>query len=96
MPAEFTPIIKTVSTAGSAVQVSTTSKIIPGVLVRAFRTNVGEIYIGQDDASSTTGFPISPGDTLTLRSETRLDLLSWYVDADTDGNKAAFAVLENE
>lgn len=93
----FNPIVTTVTTAGTRVQVTSSSILVRQATFRPLVTNSGEVYIGDDGVSSSDGFPISPGDSYTLRPHNGvLDLAQIYVDADTSGDKVAISVIEDE
>lgn len=56
---------KTVTTAGSRVTLAS-SQACKSVCVKALQTNSGYIYVGDSFVSSTTGFQLLPGDTISL------------------------------
>lgn len=56
---------KTVTTAGSRVSLAS-SQACKSVCVKALQTNSGYIYVGDSFVSSTTGFQLLPGDTISL------------------------------
>lgn len=57
--------VKTVPTAGTAVQLST-SVSIKTVTIRAYSTNTGIIYVGDSSVTSANGFQLSPQETVSL------------------------------
>jgi len=69
----------TVST--TATPLSTESvKTITGVLIRAESTNTSTVYVGNENVTISNGFPLSPGDALTLEIA---DLSKVYVITDS-------------
>jgi hypothetical protein len=89
----------TVSTAGSAVQVSTTPRPFVWALFHIPPGNTGDIYIGDINVSSTNGFSlqkltanVTHLDNIVLdgkrfAEDPPLDLKDFYVDAVTSGDK---------
>jgi len=58
---------KTVATAGTRVQLSTTSKLITDLIVQANSGNSGVIYVGDSTVSSSVfAIAITAGNTLSL------------------------------
>lgn len=56
---------KTVTTAGTRVTLAA-SQAVQSVTVKALIANTGLIFVGDASVSSTTGFQLSPGDSVTL------------------------------
>lgn len=55
---------KTVTTAGTQVQlVSTARRVRGGVYLKPLNSNGGVIYVGNASVSSTDGFELAPGDS---------------------------------
>jgi hypothetical protein len=89
----------TVSTAGSAVQVSTTPRPFVWALFHIHPGNSGNIYIGDINVSSTNGFSlqkltanVAHLDNIILdgkrfAEDPPLDLKDFYVDAATSGDQ---------
>ena len=50
--------------AGTPLQLA--SNACKSVTIKAMTTNVGTIYVGGSSVTSSTGFPLGPGDTLSL------------------------------
>ena len=88
----------TVTTAGTAVQLSTTSTIARRLKVKALAGNTGNVYVGDSDVSSTTGWELDGGEEIIFDdntsvprgSEKEFDLSTTYVDAATNGDKVMF------
>lgn len=83
-------IQKTVTTAGTRVQVSTDALLnVRSAVVQALATNTGVIYVGGSNVDSTHGVTLQPGESITLEVEgDHLNLSSVYIDAATNGDKA--------
>jgi len=77
-----------VSTAGSAVQLSTGT--IKTVTIRAYKSNTGLIYVGSASVSSSNGFELAPSETVSLDISS---LGSIYLDADVNGNGVSYVTL---
>lgn len=78
---------KTVTTAGTRVQLTTTSTGIHTVSVRALTGNTGLIYIGNSAVASTTGVELSAGDAITI---TINDLSKVYIDSAVNGEGVTY------
>jgi len=80
---------KTVSTAGTAVQLATSNTWVRFVIVQSDYDNTGEVYVGGSDVSSDNGIILQPGDALaiSLSRGNRVNLADLYVDASADGQK---------
>jgi len=90
---------KTVTTAGTAEQVTTTSTPIPGVWVSADLGNTeGPIVLGDVNVvaanSSMQGISLIPGNMSIFINVNNLDLL--WVDAQGNGDKLVFAYVQPE
>lgn len=91
----------TVTTAGTAVAGPTTPL---GVLfmLQAHPDNTGVIYVGndgQDDVSSSTGFPLKPGEPPIIVDAKALSdgsLKHIYFDATVSGEKCCFMLLDGK
>lgn len=68
---------KTVTTAGSRVALATTTAI-KSVTVKALASNTGLIYVGDSTVSSTNGFQLSAGETVSMDIA---DLATVYIDS---------------
>lgn len=82
----------TVTTAGNAVQ-GTATPSATRVGVKAHPANAGPVWVGNDgadDVTSSNGFPLSPGEGVSLPGNLNL----WYFDADNNGDKIAWVILE--
>lgn len=99
-----TPVLitKTVTTAGTAVQVTTDTGIKPSaVYFEALATNTGQIYIGPSTVSSTSYFARLPIPSTTSApswsigsvdgggraSGTEIQLSNFYIDSSVSGEK---------
>ncbi|NIO44974.1 MAG: hypothetical protein GTN36_05485 [Candidatus Aenigmarchaeota archaeon] len=78
----------TVTSAGTAVPFSSTSKVVRSINIQADVNNVGNVFIGSSDVDSTNGIELAPGNTMSIEAPMMgmsgaddLDLNNWYVDA---------------
>lgn len=72
-----------VASAGTAVPLSATSVPVFSVTIKAAPTNSGAIYIGDSSVSSSNGFLLSKGDTVSFDIS---DLTNIYVDSETSND----------
>ena len=84
--------VATVSSAGTAVQLSSTDYRASGITIKAARANTDAIYIGDSTVDNSSG-KIFADQSLTFRFNPSHDISAIYVDADTNGNKAEFWVV---
>lgn len=84
---------KTVTTAGTELQLATARVVNCAVMVKALPGNGGVMYVGQaaGAVSSSTGMPLSPGDALIF--ENVGDLSEIWVDATVNGEGVAWLLL---
>ena len=76
----------TVTTAGTAVQGTSTAKY-HGFMIKALSGNSGKVYVGNDgadDVTSANGFELSGGDQIYVEAKNLADL---YFDAASSGDK---------
>lgn len=78
------PITVTVTTAGTAVQVSNSERIVRGFYVKARIANAGAAYLGDVDVAAGDGLEVPETEYLYISGPTNLEL--WYVDAATNGD----------
>ena len=81
--------VTSVPTAGSAVQLASTSSI-KSVTVRALSTNTGLIYIGSSSVSLANGFELSPQETVSIDIN---DPSKLWLDTQTNGNGVSYIYL---
>ncbi len=90
----FTTISKTVTTAGTRVQISTTPLLVRSVIVCGMTGNTGHIYFGGSTVAAANGVDLSAGDCTgwvpiaSTGGSTAYDLSSVYVDASVSGEGA--------
>lgn len=64
------------------------------VTIQAESTNTGNIYVGDETVTTTTGVPVAPGDTCEIdvpvggRNFDEISLNDIYIVSSTSGNKA--------
>lgn len=93
--------LKTVTTAGTRVQLSTSVIYAYGLKVKALAANTGIMYVGDVTVSATAGYPLPAGEEYApLRDMPEslkglpVDLSQVYVDASVSGEKVAFTYFE--
>lgn len=84
---------KTVTTAGSAEPLAPSRQINAPLMVKALHANTGLVYIGQvdGDVSSADGLPLAAGEAAIF--ENVGNLAEIWLDADVDGEGAAWLIL---
>ena len=85
---------KTVSAAGTAEALSTSSQRVKCVSIIAKRNNTGNVYVGGSDVASTTNGGLAPGDSLEVVSQSWLDLKDIFIDVDTNGEGVDFYAIK--
>jgi hypothetical protein len=88
---------KTVTTAGTRVQLSSTPTIVYGLSIQAKAANSGNIYVGDSTVSSSNGHILDAGVELELVPpqirgiDGEMLLSDVYLDADTNGDGVIFS-----
>jgi len=77
---------KTVTTAGTRVALAS-SQAVRSVCIKALQTNGGYIYVGDVSTSSTTGFQLLAGDTISLDIA---NLSTIYIDSSVSGEGVTY------
>jgi hypothetical protein len=77
---------KTVTTAGTRVALAS-SQAVRSVCIKALQTNTGYIYVGDTSTSSTTGFQLLAGDTISLDIA---NLNTVYIDSSVSGEGVTY------
>jgi hypothetical protein len=85
---------KLVTTAGTRVQLSTSSVPCQGLIIQSLRSNSGNISIGGEDVSGTlgteNGVELSPGQTMTLFCK---DVSLVWMDSDINSEGIQYLIL---
>ena len=85
---------KTVSAAGTAEALSSSSQRVKSLTLISKTSNTGQVYVGGSDVASTTNDGLAPGDTLEVPTENWLDLSAVYIDVDTNGEGVDFYAVK--
>lgn len=80
----------TVTTPGTAVQVASTTAI-GSITVKALASNAGKIYVGTSSVSSSNGFQLAAGDSVSLDIN---DPSKVWLDADNAGEGVTYIYLD--
>jgi len=80
---------KTVATAGTAESLGA-STTIRSITIKALANNSNNVYIGDSSVSSSNGFVLDAGDTISLDIDNLADI---YIDVDTNGEGVSFIYL---
>jgi len=79
---------KTVTSAGTAEALTSSSVLASSVIIRAMEDNTGYVYVGDSTVSSSTG-ALEQRTTIAFGGDNNvgtIDLADVYVDADTNGD----------
>ena len=76
---------KTVSAAGTAEALASSSQRVKSLTLTAKTGNTGQVYVGGSDVAFTTNDGLAPGDTLMVPAVNWLDLNTVYIDVDISG-----------
>ena len=72
----------TITTAGTAVQVSSSAIMVNAVFVQAHENNRGNVYIGDSNVSATQGIAIGPGQPFQYSGHPQIQLLGEFLLSD--------------
>ncbi len=76
----------TVTTAGTAVQLSSTRRLARSLLIVAHDNNTGRIFVGGSDVDSSTHRGLLAGDSVAFNNPAKAyDLSTTYVDSTVNG-----------
>jgi len=78
---------KTVTSAGTQEALAGSTVLKHSVTIKALAANTNNVYVGSSTVSSTNGYVLDAGETLTLQIS-NLDLV--YIDVDTNGEGVTF------
>lgn len=71
---------------------------VVAVVIKALKTNAGDVYIGGASLKIANGYPLDAGETLSLAIElkdlTRIDLSKIHIDADNNGEGVRVFILK--
>lgn len=90
IPATVTTGKVTVTTAGTRVELIGSTTAIQSVTVKALSTNSGTIYVGNSGVSSSNGFQLAAGDTISLDL---VDLSTVYIDASANTQSVTYLAV---
>ena len=88
--------IATVSTSGTAVQISNTPNRVLKITVKALAANSGIVYFGESDVSTTNGWGLSAGNEFEENYRElggSVPFNSFWVDAASNGDKLYWRVV---
>ena len=82
--------VSNVTTAGSAQALASSGATTVGVTIKAKVGNTGNIYVGMATVSSSDGYPLAAGDTLSMAIANTDEII---IDADFDGEGIHYLTL---
>jgi len=78
----------TVTTAGSAVSISSSSITLKkGITIKANTNNTGNIFVGNSSVDNTNGIEIEPGESIDISID---DLNKVYIDANNNNDGISY------
>ena len=95
-----TAAIITVSSAGTAVQISSVDTPVTSIVLQADVDNTGNVFIGDSTVSASNGIELTPGQSFELKSDQiprqdgELILSDIYVDAATNDDKVRVSYIK--
>lgn len=78
---------KTVTTAGTAESLASSTPLIIGVTVKALSSNTGNVYVGSSSVDSSDGYILGPGEQQFVPIN---NLATVFIDVDTNGEGVSF------
>lgn len=103
-----TTLKRTVTAAGTAVQLQTSSVLCVGAIIQALDSNTTSVYVGNASSDVTNhsgaspGIALAAGESITLANiqavhggQLNWDLSTLYLDADTNGEGVAILYFTN-
>ena len=81
---------KTVAAAGTA-EVLGSSTATQSIIVKALAGNTGNIYVGGSGVTSSNGFVLAAGDTVSIDTDNLSDV---YIDADNSGEGVSYLIIK--
>ena len=91
MPLKPHTFTKTVSAAGTKERLTTQEINVPAVLIQGISTNTGDVYIGDNQVSSTNGIEVDARDGIVISAKAlgwadeNISLKDIWIDVDTNG-----------
>lgn len=80
---------QTIGTSKEVISVVLSDRIVRGILVKALNTNSDIIYVGDSSVTTSTGFPLSAGESVVIP----LNNGSIYAVADAAAQKLAWMIV---
>jgi hypothetical protein len=78
----------TVASVGTAVIIMTENTITESITIKALEANSGDVYVGDSAVTVSNGYPLSPGETISIDIDHDVDPV--YIDAENNGNSIAY------
>ncbi len=79
---------KVVTTAGTSVLIINGTTQTDALIIKALFDNDGDVYVGDSSVDSTNGFPLSPGESVSITIDNEKDNV--YIDSDNNGDGVAY------
>lgn len=90
IPATVTTGKVTVTTAGTRVEIIGSATPIQSVTIKALAANTGAIYVGNSGVTSSNGFALAKGDTVSLDL---VDLSTIWIDCSVNGEGVTYLAV---
>lgn len=78
---------KTVTTAGTEEALASSQALVSGVHIKALAANTGNVYVGANPVTSSTGYVLDAGEEVFLEVA---NLATVYIDVDTNGEGVSY------
>lgn len=82
---------KTVTTAGTQVQLSSSSAVFGACTIKALSTNTGSIWVGLSSVSSSDGFELDASESISIDIQ---GIAHIYIDSDTNGEGVSYLCVK--
>jgi len=87
LPTAFFHGQKTVTTHGTEEALAASQALVSGVHIKALAANTGDVYVGANPVTSTTGYVLAGGESVFLEIA---DLATVYIDTAVDGEGVSY------
>ena len=82
-----------ITAAGTRVQAANKGNA-RSIIFKARHGNMGDVYLGGSDISSTDGMTLVPGEAIHMQVNEPISISQLWADADNDGDQVDFLALD--
>jgi len=100
MNLKFKAFRKTVSTAGTREQLTTSDNAVLSVMIQALASNTSYVYVGDNTVSSTNGMELAAGGFITISNTDdsfpggEISLKDIWIDVAVNGEGVSYSYIE--